>query len=176
MGSQETVDYKLLRQKRQEERFRARGATWKPSGKACTLQFVFDDEPRIPVQSNWTSQPTTTQLKPLKVGNHVATSVSPQPLLAGQASQSKGRIEHTKKYKSVNLDVLDRALPQQNDEEHLELSAPPCPAARPREPRNTKSTPEVPQGHAPKKKPRVKDSHSAKQFVYNYHVIHYLHD
>ncbi|PVG00074.1 hypothetical protein CPB86DRAFT_813359 [Serendipita vermifera] len=38
------MDYRRERQKQQESRLRARGATWKPSGKPCTLQFVFDSD------------------------------------------------------------------------------------------------------------------------------------
>lgn len=47
------MDYKQDRQKRQESRLKARSATWEPSGRPCTLQFVFDD-----VSSQKQSMPT----------------------------------------------------------------------------------------------------------------------
>jgi hypothetical protein len=42
------MDYQKERQRQQEYRLRARGATWKPSGKPCTLQFNFDSDEQQP--------------------------------------------------------------------------------------------------------------------------------
>jgi hypothetical protein len=163
MDSHEPVDYRLLRQKQQEERFRARGATWKPSGKACTLQFVFEEEPKRPIGAKGQIQSIGTLPKVSTVENPVATSVLAQSKLAGQPSQSTG---NTRRIKPVNTVVLTAALYPQSDEERLEQPSPPRPAALPPKPRKPKTVVESPQDRPPTKKTRAKDSRSVNQFVY----------
>ena len=158
MESHEPVDYRLLRQKQQEERFRARGATWKPSGKACTLQFVFEEEPKRPIKAKGNIRPTGTPSEVSKVEKHVATSVSAQSLMAGQPSQSTGK---ARRVKPVNAVVLGATLSLRGNEEGVEQpSLPP-------KPRKPKAVVDSAQDHPPTKKIRAKDSRSANQFVHS---------
>jgi hypothetical protein len=161
MDSHEPVDYRLLRQRQQEERFRARGATWKPSGKACTLQFVFDEEPKRSIEAKGKIQSIGAPSEVSKVENNVATSVFAQSRMAGQSSQSTGK---TRRIKSVNTVVLGSALSLRSDEERLEQPSPP--AAPPPRPRKPKAVVESAQDDLPTKKTRTKNSCSANQFVY----------
>jgi hypothetical protein len=158
----ESVDYRLLRQKQQEERFRARGATWKPSGKACTLQFVFEEETKRPIEAKGKIQSMGAPSEVSKIENRVATSVFAQSMTAGLASQSTGK---TRRIKPVNEVVLGVALSLRSDEERLEQPSPSPPAAPPPKPRKSKKAMvESAQDHPPTKKTRAKDS--TNQFVH----------
>jgi hypothetical protein len=157
------VDYRLLRQKQQEERFRARGATWKPSGKACTLQFVFEEEPKRPIEAKGKFQSIGAPPEVSEVEKNVATSVFAQSRMAGQPSQSTGK---TRRIKSVNAVVLGAALSLRSDEERLEQPSPSPPVAPPPRPRKPKAVVESAQDHPPTKKTRAKDNRSANQFVH----------
>ncbi|KIM29207.1 hypothetical protein M408DRAFT_23014 [Serendipita vermifera MAFF 305830] len=105
---EETVDYKLQRQKQQEARFKARGATWKPSGKPCTLQFVFEDMPEEPPTDS--RKQTSASQTPSEAAeeNVPATTRPPSPRGSSRrAVQSKAKSQRVVRESPPDFDAPD---------------------------------------------------------------------
>ena len=160
---EEQVDYKLQRQKQQEARFKARGATWQPSGKPCTLQFVFDEVPESS-SAQIRNQNVSSNAPPELVERQkrATTRVPSPPTVAGEGLQSKPRFRQTK------TQIISKT--DSSDTPGLSVSA--APSRKPRKPtkvinlnEDTTSTNAL----------KAEKDHNAKEFVFHSYMHRVLH-
>lgn len=122
---EDTVDYRLQRQRQQDARFKSRGATWKPSGKPCTLQFVFDEvSKRPPVDSEEHDTAHISHSEPTKARNPTATRVQSPPVLTGKLLHMKQKIQQTEGDKFSNIDASKTRILSKVDKDDSPTESP----------------------------------------------------
>ncbi|CCA66478.1 hypothetical protein PIIN_00163 [Serendipita indica DSM 11827] len=107
------MDYRLERQRQHERRLEARGATFKPSGNATTLIFVFDEKKEQ--TSTKKSSPLNREIQAISGSNKLATDPIIKPRTTSQQGQHSTNIcvpDATENTSTAATDLSQQSHPQ----------------------------------------------------------------